>query len=1372
MSINLKIVVPAQGVTKVMRFAEQMSVHEVCKGIMEKVGIGGKDHGLFQPIPLADSCGRWLKAEKTLEFYDIKSNDTVEYRKKHDAIKVKLVDDTVKTVLVDLSAPVSEVVDVIGKKIALRNADEFSLQAENKPNVWMKTQMSICEQVTTMDQMFLLKKKFFVNDANLDQDDPVQLHLVYCQSRDDVLSGRHPVVKDEAIQLAALQCQIQLGDYRPETHKNINLAEFFAPQWQKKEMQSLLFAQWKTLVGMNEVNARFRYVQLCRSLKTYGMTVYLVKERVPGKKKLMDGLLCFTRDSIIRMEAETMRVIKEHPFKHLMRWAASPETFTLDFGAYEEGYVVVVSNEGEAISNLIAGYIDLMLKKQRDTGVVIEDDNGDLGQVTNVGRVGGMATTSVSTSNMGAGGSPSYAQGVEDCMGAAKAIDKMCNDLFGEVSKVYDNNLTPEQRRNQIDTQAKNLGAMAETMEQLAKTADRTAMNAMAHKIAAATEQLINAARQAYAAGADPDKILFESTKGVSEALKNLLSAAQTAANKPNDVEAKEALLRAQQAAVASIQKLSAASKGTFADEAFQQLFKELAKAVSAEAQDILGTAQKLQALQNDPAKRQQLQTALSTLQATDENFAKICEILAPVAQDPLCKGTVGRAGKGVEQTAAYVMQTAKSLGADPKSLQEMGDAQKRLADALNNVLGAAEIPDMRGAKESDDFTDAAQAILQSTAALMAAEGNPEIIRNQTNALKATVARLGNAGKGIIAGSSDPAQRERLANYLKAVVEGTKKLVEAATAASTSPSDKNAQRKLRDAAQEVAEATQQLIGDTGRAVAVSALYNSAKLAAAATTKLCTSSRMANAKINDPSNKAALQESSRSAAEAVQKLIGTLKNASTASNNPQRRTTSFVRSRAPTTTSAADQAEIMQSAENFAPIAFKLVSTAKGASASLNDPERKQDPVFSSNNAAKAIHKMLSNRKALKAVKGQMETAEALEQFKAAQADLESALISCDTGILKGNPKLKDEAIAQLSQAIQELAQTSKQVATASKTAPEELGTVMKQAAIAAQKAVASATALASSLDDKLQQKAILNSMKAAINDMKNLMQVAKAVSASPEDPNLNNLLMDATKAVAEALKRLTEASKGVIPKKVEEFQEKASADMESLAEQELKGAANVIEKCVAKLNAAAEAARLRATEKGIDIDEQNITEAIMEAAQAIAKSTAILVNAATLVQQEFQKMVREPKTGSVYKRDPQWAQGLISAARTVAGAVQHLVKAANSASQGEASEEALIVAAQAVSAATAQLVTASTVKADPNSQAQQRLRDASSKVTQATSSLVNAAKNAAKWEEEKLNSEQDEKFSLSGNKIQEMEKQMEILRLEKQLESARQGLSR
>jgi len=295
MSINLKIEIKEQNNTKIMRFAEQMSIYEVCKSIQEKIGIGGKDHGIFLPSGERepDTLGKWLKPEKSIEFYDLKQNDLVEYRKRHEVIKVKLVDETIKAIMIDLSIPVSEVVQVIGNKISVRNADEFSLQAEQKAGVWLKSQLSIPEQVSTLDQIFLLKKKFFVNDANVDQDDPVQLHLVYCQSRDDIVSGKHPVNKDEAVLFASLQAQIQYGDFKPDVHKPgfISLAEILPPQHQKKDIERNFLSEWKKLVGMNEVNARFRYVQLCRSLKTYGMTVFQVKvgrESFPiGSNRLM-----------------------------------------------------------------------------------------------------------------------------------------------------------------------------------------------------------------------------------------------------------------------------------------------------------------------------------------------------------------------------------------------------------------------------------------------------------------------------------------------------------------------------------------------------------------------------------------------------------------------------------------------------------------------------------------------------------------------------------------------------------------------------------------------------------------------------------------------------------------------------------------------------------------------------------------------------------------------------------------------------------------------------------------------------------------------------------------------------------------------------
>jgi hypothetical protein len=75
MALQLKIEIASQNTQKAFRFNQEMTVYEVCKQIREKnpePGSTGSDHGLFQP---ADGVrpGRWLRPERTLMYYDLKS---------------------------------------------------------------------------------------------------------------------------------------------------------------------------------------------------------------------------------------------------------------------------------------------------------------------------------------------------------------------------------------------------------------------------------------------------------------------------------------------------------------------------------------------------------------------------------------------------------------------------------------------------------------------------------------------------------------------------------------------------------------------------------------------------------------------------------------------------------------------------------------------------------------------------------------------------------------------------------------------------------------------------------------------------------------------------------------------------------------------------------------------------------------------------------------------------------------------------------------------------------------------------------------------------------------------------------------------------
>jgi talin len=232
---------------------------------------------------------------------------------------------------------------------------------------WLNPEKTLREQGFGDSDIVILKKKFFFTDQNVDRSDPVQLVLMYNQSREMILSGKHPCSEEEAAQFAALQLQIDHGNHEPDKHKSgfVKLKLLVPPEYQKsKSLEKKIYAEHRKLQGTSDLNAKFRYVQLIRSMKTYGVSFFNVKEKSQKNKKLVSILLGVTKESILRMDLETKSILEEWKLTQLRRWAATPKGFTLDFGDYASEYYNVETTEGEQISRLIAGYIDIIIKKR------------------------------------------------------------------------------------------------------------------------------------------------------------------------------------------------------------------------------------------------------------------------------------------------------------------------------------------------------------------------------------------------------------------------------------------------------------------------------------------------------------------------------------------------------------------------------------------------------------------------------------------------------------------------------------------------------------------------------------------------------------------------------------------------------------------------------------------------------------------------------------------------------------------------------------------------------------------------------------------------------------------------------------------------
>ncbi|XP_032666458.1 talin-1 isoform X4 [Odontomachus brunneus] len=413
-TLSLRISIPEKNATKMMQFDPSTSVYDACRIIREKLAEASnmgqpKDYGLF----LSDEDvkkGVWLEPGRNLDYYILRNGDLLEYRRKLRTLRVRMLDGTLKTMLVDDSQPVANLMVVICTKIGITNHDEYSLvrelvdeETENqKPGNfgtltlkrrkeekgerdakmdqlrkklktddevnWIDPSKTLREQGIDEAETVLLRRKFFFSDQNIDSRDPVQLSLLYVQARDAILDGTHPITQEKACVFAGIQCQIQFGDHKEEKHKPgfLDLKEFLPQSYVKtKGIEKKVYAEHKKHIGLSELEAKVLYTKTARSLNTYGVTFFLVKEKMKGKNKLVPRLLGVTKDSVLRLDEKTKEILKTWPLTTVRRWGASPNTFTLDFGDYSDQYYSVQTTEAEQILQLIAGYIDIILKKQK-----------------------------------------------------------------------------------------------------------------------------------------------------------------------------------------------------------------------------------------------------------------------------------------------------------------------------------------------------------------------------------------------------------------------------------------------------------------------------------------------------------------------------------------------------------------------------------------------------------------------------------------------------------------------------------------------------------------------------------------------------------------------------------------------------------------------------------------------------------------------------------------------------------------------------------------------------------------------------------------------------------------------------------------------
>ncbi|CRL03205.1 CLUMA_CG016230, isoform B [Clunio marinus] len=942
------------------------------------------EYGLF----LSDEDNRqgvWLEPGRNLGYYLLRNLDVLEYRRKLRTLRVRMLDGALKTILVDDSQAVNQLMVVICTKIGITNHEEYGLvreenesqnenQPDNKSNFgtltlrrkltgerdrdtkmeslrkklrtddeinWVDISKTLREQGIDESETVLLRRKYFYSDQNIDSTDPVQLNLLYVQARDAILDGTHPVTQDKACEFAGIQVHIQFGDFNDNKHKPgfLDLKEFLPGSYARvKNIEKKIFAEHRKHISVSELDAKVLYTKTARELPTYGVTFFLVKEKMHGKNKLVPRLLGVTKDSVLRLDERTKEILKTWPLTTVRRWGASPNTFTLDFGDYADQYYSVQTTEAEQIVQLIAGYIDIILKKKKSKDHFgIEGDEGSTmveesvapfkasiiqQEITKVGKVneesvykpvlirgtdGSRPYTTVDTNTLQYGAivgqvnlahQPPMLQQTR----VSSILTEPQRALLGYISAGQEA-ISKAERDLETKAELPPLGTDPGALAWREETLETSKQVVTSHlsNMNAATAQVVSATNaddiDHDAVGAAVSQIaqsIPEVTKEVrliaalmddDHSGDKLLEATRKLCNAFSDLlkaaepEAKDPRQNlfnaASRVGEASGQILQSIGEDSEESRELHDMLLALAKAVANTTAALVLKAKSIASECDDEATRTKVIGAASQAALATSQLVACARVVAPTIQSPACREQLEAAAREVAKAVTNLVEVCNDASDNQELKGDLMAAAREVSRTLNDLLEHIKLCSQERVIVREE--NAMESVLVATDMLVSSSDPQEMIR-QAKALGQATAELIKSIKGEAERHEDSEIQRRLLAAAKQLADATAKMVEAARLCASSPHESAHQDALRHAAEELRDITTTTANTPAlKRKLIQRLEQCAKQAASSATQCISAAQNATSYSEDIQTKEILIQDCQQVAEQIPRLVSSVKN---------------------------------------------------------------------------------------------------------------------------------------------------------------------------------------------------------------------------------------------------------------------------------------------------------------------------------------------------------------------------------------------------------------------------------------------------------------------------------------------------------------
>ncbi|XP_045080975.1 talin-2a isoform X2 [Coregonus clupeaformis] len=1196
-ALSLKICIRQCNLVKTMQFEPSTAVYDACRIIRERVPeaqIGqASDYGLF----LSDEDPRkgiWLQSGRTLDYYMLRNGDILEYKKKQRPLKIKMLDGAVKTIMVDDSKTVGELLVTICSRIGITNYEEYSLiqevMEEKKEDGtgtlkkdrtllrderkmeklkaklhtdddlnWLDHSRTFREQGVEETETLLLRRKFFYSDQNVDSRDPVQLNLLYVQARDDILNGSHPVSFDKACEFAGIQAQIQFGPHIEHKHKPgfLDLKEFLPKEYIKQRgNEKKIFQDHKNCDEMTEIEAKVKYVKLARSLRTYGVSFFLVKEKMKSKNKLVPRLLGITKESVMRVEEKTKDVVQEWPLTTVKRWAASPKSFTLDFGEYQESYYSVQTTEGEQISQLIAGYIDIILKKKQSKdrfGLEGDEESTMLEesvspkkstilqqQFNRVGRVehgsvalpGVIRSGSIGTESLSMGTMPSAQQQVtmgqmhrghmpplssaqQALMGtintSMQAVQQAQADL-GEVdnlpplgqdmaSKVWIQNKVDESKHeihSQVDAITAGTASVVNLTAGDPTDTDYTAVGCAITTISSNLTEMSRGVKLLAALIEDDtggSNDLMGAARNLAGAVSDLLKAVEPASGEPRQT----VLTAAGSIGQASGDLLRQIGENE-TDERFQEVLMNLAKAVANAAAMMVLKAKNVAQVADDTVLQNRVIAAATQCALSTSQLVACAKVVSPTISSPVCQGQLIEAGKLVDRSVEGCVQACLSSTVDGELLKQVSAAASVVGQALGDLLDHVRQYDSHG-EPIGRYDQATDTIMTVTESIFSSMGDAGEMVRQARVLAQATSDLVNAMRSDAEVEVDVDNSKKLLAAAKLLADATARMVEAAKGAAAYPENEDQQQRLREAAEGLRVATNAAAQNAIKKKLINRLENAAKQAAAAATQTIAASQNAAASNKNTAAHQKLVQSCKAVADHIPRLVQGVRGSQVQPED------------------LSIQLALIIASQNFLQPGSKMVTSAKSSVPTVMDQAAAMQLGQCAKNLATSLAELRTAAQKAHEACGPMEIHSALTAVQTLKTELQDAKMAAIDRQLKPLPGESLEKCAQdLGSTSKSVGSSMAQLLTCAAQGNEHYtGVAARETAQALKTLAQAARGVAASTTNPQAAAAMLDSARDVMEGSAMLIHEAKQALVSPGDAESQQRLAQVAKAVSHSL---------------------------------------------------------------------------------------------------------------------------------------------------------------------------------------------------------------------------------------------------------------